>query len=132
MFFQWNDRTCAKMGLLRYSNFNILLLFLTCIPQSFSTQCYRPDGSEPDSDYQPCHTGGHSMCCATNRVASVNKCRPDDLCFQEDLQEVWRESCTDPTWKDPACLHLCVDGISKSWPSYLFVYRAMSFNFCLQ
>jgi hypothetical protein len=23
---------------------------------------------------------------------------------------IWRESCTDPTWKDPACIKLFVNG----------------------
>ena len=26
---------------------------------------------------------------------------------------LWRGTCTDPTWKDPACLHICTTGTGK-------------------
>jgi hypothetical protein len=56
------------------------------------------------------------MCCATNRPNTVyqNKCRPDDLCVEGQTENLWRESCTDPTWKDPACLPLCISGICNN------------------
>ncbi|KAM7218995.1 hypothetical protein V8F06_005587 [Rhypophila decipiens] len=77
-----------------------------------SGACYRPDGVDrnalpwiKDNDYQPCNKGGgHSMCCSTQ---SFDTCRPNGLCYNEGAKLLWRESCTDPTWKDPACIKLC-------------------------
>ncbi|KAF2673290.1 hypothetical protein BT63DRAFT_421454 [Microthyrium microscopicum] len=79
-------------------------------------RCYHPDGSSANTDYQPCHQGRVSMCCAIGRAVSdpaYNKCRPDDLCMEKGraIGNVYRESCTDPTWKDPHCLQLCSSGI---------------------
>ena len=73
--------------------------------------CYHPDGSAAPVAYQPCNTAANnSMCCATNRSSFVNECRPDGLCKQLDQGYIWRESCTDPTWKAKECLHLCDTG----------------------
>jgi hypothetical protein len=79
---------------------------------SNATACFNPDGTEVlRDDYQPCKTGQHSMCCAINRLTpNVNVCRPDGLCIQNDTGTVYREFCSDPTWKDPACVPLCIKG----------------------
>ena len=75
--------------------------------------CYWPDGTQNyDVSYQPCHSDRPSMCCATNRSYYVNYCLDSGLCNQPTEGEVWREQCSDPTWKDPACLHLCTKGNS--------------------
>src|ERR1700759_1478469 len=78
-----------------------------------ATQCYEPDGTAASADYQPCNSGGQSMCCAVNRSSGASKCRSEGLCFQDSPSVTWRETCTDPTWKDPACLPLCISGTSK-------------------
>jgi hypothetical protein len=72
--------------------------------------------------YQPCHNvtasnaTAASMCCATGpgRVAQGNadRCMENGLCYSDALQLYWRESCTDPTWQDPACIKLFVNGTS--------------------
>jgi hypothetical protein len=105
----------SKMHLNSFS-LALLAIQLTAPRACHAAQCYRPDGSTTDTDYQPCYqSAGHSMCCATNRTnAYVNKCRPDNLCWQVDGGVIWRESCTDPTWKDPACLQLCTEGFGTS------------------
>jgi hypothetical protein len=85
---------------------------------SRAAQCYHPDGSTATSDYQPCNPSGRGMCCATNRNnAFINKCRPDSLCLEEATGNIWRLSCTDPTWKDAACLQLCTQGYGPSLAS---------------
>ena len=83
--------------------------------------CYDPDGSYRGStDYQPCNNdlGTASMCCATNRT-NPDECLSNGLCrggLTENSQgsgttaQLWRESCTDPTWTSPECLHLCIVG----------------------
>ncbi|KAM7191324.1 hypothetical protein V8F20_009379 [Naviculisporaceae sp. PSN 640] len=91
--------------------------------QQVSGACYRPNGVDrnanttPDN-YQACSKGGgHSMCCSTK---SFDTCRDNGLCWNEGAKILWREACTDPTWRDPACLKLCVgaDQLSRSPPSY--------------
>lgn len=85
--------------------------------------CYTPDGSDinkiwkvEDGDlYAPCNTSAPvSMCCAIgpNRT-NPDVCISNGFChnaFFGDKDQTWRESCTDPTWKDPACIKLFVNG----------------------
>lgn len=89
-----------------------------------SANCYLPNGTDRNSilwdshgiDYQPSGFGssldGFQMCCATNNRATPDMPRKDGLCQSPDT--IWRESCTDPTWKSPSCVKLCIDGISMS------------------
>jgi hypothetical protein len=98
----------------------LALIVLVTISSVVCQTCYMPNGTANTPDYQPCHTGRVSMCCATNRNNSyTNICRSDDLCIETGTTEfpgsnhIWREGCTDPTWKDPACLKLCVSGLGK-------------------
>ncbi|KAF2667654.1 hypothetical protein BT63DRAFT_480588 [Microthyrium microscopicum] len=92
----------------------VLAIVLLSLPRISSSHCYHPDGTSTSDDYAPCHNdaGKASMCCATNRTtANVNGCRTDGLCWEIETQNVWRESCTDATWKDPSCVKLCTAGI---------------------
>jgi hypothetical protein len=65
--------------------------------------------------YAPCdNVAAVSMCCAigTGRVAAgtADNCIPGGLCYNQGANLYWRESCTDPTWNDPACIKLFVNG----------------------
>ncbi|KAK6341166.1 hypothetical protein TWF696_008252 [Orbilia brochopaga] len=78
-------------------------------------QCYYPDGSPTNvTDYQPCNNaeGMASMCCAiANRGTNFSDtCLPNGLCRSGTATgtQLWRESCTDPKWQDPACLRICL------------------------
>ncbi|KAF3308191.1 hypothetical protein TWF173_001659 [Orbilia oligospora] len=91
---------------------------------SDTPRCYYPDGRLRNStDYQPCNNvvGQHSMCCAlANRGSGGDLCLPNGLCsaFTADGSQtaLWRESCTDPTWEDPACLKICLmKGKGYNW-----------------
>ncbi len=54
--------------------------------------------------YAPCDQEANvSMCCRTNNGGS-DVCLPSGLCRNGNIY--WRESCTDPTWTDPACIKL--------------------------
>ncbi|KAG7005759.1 hypothetical protein G7Y79_00018g045660 [Physcia stellaris] len=78
------------------------------IPRS-SAACYFPNGTAKDNGTdRPCNAspGVQSMCC------NLRNCRSDGLCIPYDNGHLWRGPCTDPTWKDPACLQLCVEGLS--------------------
>lgn len=75
--------------------------------------CYYPNGTNrnPELDfefYQPCNSSNeHSMCCRSDS----NQCRSDGLCLDLTAPQVWRESCTDPTWNSSSCVKLCYSGL---------------------
>jgi hypothetical protein len=84
-------------------------------------RCYSPNGTPlskvfPDTyeQYVPCSSSGYSMCCATNRTSGADSCLPNGLCVTFGSGNFWRESCTDKTWKSPACVRLCTDDNGKS------------------
>lgn len=55
----------------------------------------------------------HSMCCrigAYNGYGKDTCTRDNKFCQNASGDGVWRESCTDPTWQDPACQKLFVNG----------------------
>lgn len=88
------------------------LLVLTTVFSIFwpSTHaaCYFPDATLADDVFQPCDPGDeHSMCCSN----STEKCRSDGLCYLPATFTVWRETCTDPTWKSSNCLKLFDSGV---------------------
>ena len=103
---------------LDFSRLTFLLYFFVQIFWSFThAACYFPNGVDmkestfqPAPDYSPCNTGGeHAMCCAR-----WDTCRFDGLCFTSfGSKEVFRDGCTDRTWKSPSCVKLCIDGICK-------------------
>ncbi|KAF2807441.1 uncharacterized protein BDZ99DRAFT_573268 [Mytilinidion resinicola] len=75
-----------------------------------SSACYFPDGTNTNAAFVPCNQtaieeGKHTSCCA-----------PGDMCFTNGICKAnnsnqlnwnWRDACTDPTWKDPACPNYC-------------------------
>lgn len=89
------------------SVFILFILFSTVI-----ADCYFPNGTNSNIGlsselYQACGGGDkHSMCCRMGR----DQCRDDGLCSNYQRNEIWRESCTDPTWRSPSCVKLCVTG----------------------
>lgn len=99
-------------------------IFLIYIVAFASANCFLPNGTDRNSilwdshgiDYQPSGYGSPAddfqMCCATNNRQNPDTPRKDGLC--NDLAGIWRESCTDPTWKSPSCVKLCIDGIGMS------------------
>lgn len=82
-----------------------------------SANCYLRNGTNRNGDttgaaaaYQPCLPGDPvSMCCSVY----FDQCRSDGLCY--DGTNLWRESCTDPTWQSTSCIKLCVNGTGMEW-----------------
>lgn len=84
--------------------------------------CYTPAGLNINTDiwkvnesalYMPCNTtAAVSMCCATGpERTDPDVCVDHGLCHNSYYgNQLWRESCTDPTWKDPACTKLFLNG----------------------
>ena len=95
--------------------------FLTSLPlvgglvSLAAATCYHVNGSALDVYYQPCDNSAEfSMCChlGVTNLNGGDQCGSGDyygLCGVTGTQ-LWRESCTDPTWKSPACLQLCTYG----------------------
>lgn len=77
-----------------------------------AVQCYHPDGAPiTDPDYIPCkpeNAAIGSSCCALKRISYPDRCLPTGLCGNGD--DVFRDSCTDKTWKSPLCPQLCTFG----------------------
>jgi len=97
------------------TTFSSFLLILVASKIRLSqAQCYYPNGTlNPSSEYSLCNTGTTQMCCAQNRQ-NPDSCSKSGICFggtnDDGSRALWRESCTDPTWKSPNCLKLCVYG----------------------
>lgn len=85
--------------------------------------CYLPNGTDrnaaagadsaADEQYAACHLDGRaSMCCAIGPARQSNRdsCTSNGLCLGPDGVTWWRESCTDQSWTDPACVQLYVNG----------------------
>ncbi|ERF74581.1 hypothetical protein EPUS_00711 [Endocarpon pusillum Z07020] len=84
-------------------------------------ECFTPNGTDRNDmpgvsgdPYQPCPSDGDvAMCC---RIGTGDICVEHGLCFNPSGNIYWRESCTDRTWSDPACVKLFVNGTGFSGP----------------
>lgn len=89
----------------------ILLTLASTALAAADATCYYPNGTESYDNtgvmpYTPCNTRAkHSMCCRSN---STDTCRSDGLCDSSWDGNIWRDFCTDPTWRAPECLKLCL------------------------
>ena len=105
--------------------FFFLLFSLSTLISPTSANCYWPNGTDrnvavnasyPGSAnefYAPCNPDATaSMCCAIGpaRLSDPDTCTSNGLCFGPDGTTWWRESCTDQSWSDPACVQLYVNG----------------------
>lgn len=116
----------------------VLLRTAEAADEDETPKCYRPDGSEADDTYRPCDkTASVSMCCHLGVGSSYNG---GDACGSGPTYglcgitgtQLWRESCTDPTWQDPACLQFCTTGDGKcrlSFVRFRIVYMLLSFYY---
>ncbi|KAL8887420.1 MAG: hypothetical protein Q9215_004998 [Flavoplaca cf. flavocitrina] len=97
-----------------------LYTFIFCLslifPQCYAS-CYFPNGTSADildglPLMQPCNEtpGVQSMCCMTQTTEGFESCNADNLCVNDENTVLARGTCTDPTWRDPACLNLCMSG----------------------
>lgn len=96
------------------ASFHAFLIFSFALNTSkVLAACFFPDGTDanifhPHDVYLPCISGDPtSMCCALNRTRAPDKCRSDGLCLSTWDSNLWRESCSDYSWKSPKCIKLC-------------------------
>ncbi|KAI0597022.1 hypothetical protein F4775DRAFT_562137 [Biscogniauxia sp. FL1348] len=99
-----------------------LVIALLAIFTRATATCYRPDGSTVDDVYQPLDESAEfSACCRAGATCHADHSddNNDDendgdagtslgLCAGPGTQ-LWRGSCTDPTWTSPACLNICTN-----------------------
>ena len=81
----------------------ILVAFLAGCLQAQAQTCYYPNGDPSPNDFQCFPQGG--ACCPEGW-----ECFTNGLCYllQENYFE--RHSCTDQSWSDPNCPHICTYG----------------------
>ena len=99
--------------MVRFSVFVVCAYLLLGIE---AIDCYYPSGQVyTGGDSGPCNntSGVQSMCCRLRNTTTPDYCNKDALCIPYTNDFPWRGTCTDPTWKDPACIHLCMDGQGK-------------------
>ncbi|KAF2788923.1 hypothetical protein K505DRAFT_378563 [Melanomma pulvis-pyrius CBS 109.77] len=97
------------------SHFWIFLLFFSLA----HANCFLPNGTDRNvlypgkgQNYLPCDTSSEfSMCCRTYEPGGfpVDVCE-GSFCRNSKTKELWRESCSDATWKSEGCVKLCVEG----------------------
>ncbi|KAL2037662.1 hypothetical protein N7G274_009607 [Stereocaulon virgatum] len=99
-----------------------LVLYLAVF--SYAQTCFTPNGKAVDRTFWgslPCNTtAAHSMCCKLDRSvdANIDTCLPNGLCAPADNSRPFRGPCTDPTWKDPACIQLCTQALNQFGQPY--------------
>lgn len=91
----------------------LALLALSLLLNLAWADCYLPNGTSitqlrGSPQWLPCNSSSpYSMCCRTNGTGTSDTCLPNGLCHNDVAPNLWRESCTDPTWQSPYCLQLC-------------------------
>lgn len=116
------DLTAASGAVTMLTHITFSLIILICIfsllLSTAIAACYYPNGTDvaafiPQNEaFQPCNvTTQASMCCRINIADESGRdhCRSDGLCASPRRQFLWRESCSDPTWKSPQCQKLCLN-----------------------
>ncbi|ELR02184.1 hypothetical protein VC83_07817 [Pseudogymnoascus destructans] len=101
----------------------VLACLLSQVPGAQSTICYDTTGL-PNTNYYPCEPDATiSSCCAagdvcySNGLCSPSQARKDAHPKGTFITDFYRDSCSDPSFKDPKCLSQCFNeshqGITK-------------------
>ena len=86
----------------------LLTCFLITIVKA-QKSCYYPDGTLA-SDHRPClPSQEHSACCAVNNSQGADYCLSSGLCLGRGYGFMWRNSCTDVTWRHMSCPSFCAN-----------------------
>jgi hypothetical protein len=107
-----------------------LWLLAVISPAIAGATCYVPpagdaiNGVAEAPQYNSCNPDqAESMCCRNETTTGepYDTCAPNGLCRQsgDSSSSFWRESCTDSTWKSPACLKLPCDQVRSSPESFI-------------
>jgi hypothetical protein len=86
----------------------LVLLYRTLgsyVMAQFTPSCYLPDGSVDTTGVTPCDASAtFSHCCNTRDL-----CLANGYCFGILWSDVYRSSCTDPSFEDLSCPYYCSD-----------------------
>ncbi|KAI0021547.1 hypothetical protein F4780DRAFT_737812 [Xylariomycetidae sp. FL0641] len=102
--------------MLRYPTLLGALAALVSLAGADEVACYAPDGVTlgNNESFVPCNklgitqTGVYSSCCRLDGdPAQRDLCATTGLCLNGGV--IYREYCTDKTWKSPACVSVCTD-----------------------
>ena len=125
--------------ILLYPSISLVVASFPPLPPENSDKCYFIDGSF-DPAGGPCYgcCVGASMCCYSGENCSDGLCLSNPngpVGLYDNGSSIWRRSCTDVTWQDPACLAIgygksplslraCVLEISRyQWLKVLYALR---------
>ncbi|KAL2356429.1 hypothetical protein BJ546DRAFT_516249 [Cryomyces antarcticus] len=114
----------ALLPSLLLSRLALVFLPLLSLPETCSATCWTPNGTDRNAMfnatatyqfYAPCFTSlaepnKVSMCCNVNGDGDQCNTTQAGLCYNPGSGRYWRESCTDRTWQDPACIKLFLNG----------------------
>ncbi|KAL4875610.1 hypothetical protein BJY04DRAFT_201425 [Aspergillus karnatakaensis] len=86
-----------------------LLLFASFFQTSIaqSPPCFWPNGNVAQ-DYEPCPNT--SVCCFVGEACLSNR-----LCYGAKYNIAYRGACTDQTWPEDECPHICHTEIAGGW-----------------
>ena len=88
-----------------------ILMVAATVQGSDQYSCYFPDKSLDLKSFAcnvtAAQNGGASACCYANDL-----CFKSGACYQDWSGVMYRQGCTDPTFRDPACPKMCLrDGM---------------------
>ncbi|APA09561.1 predicted protein [Sclerotinia sclerotiorum 1980 UF-70] len=118
------SRVSIRKQFLLFCSFSLPLLASASTTDT-PTACYVINGQHnADAGYRCDNsTTGHSTCCQAGAI-----CFSNGVCQQANgnVQDYLRVGCTDPTWKDPACLNQCTTYARRSTAGIRFCNGAIT------
>ncbi|TGO25957.1 hypothetical protein BPAE_0069g00290 [Botrytis paeoniae] len=118
------SRISIRKQILLFCSFSLPLLASAATTDT-PTTCYVINGQHNANAGYRCDnsTTGHSSCCAAGAI-----CFSNGVCQQANgnVQDYLRVGCTDPTWKDPACLNQCTSYARSSTAGIRFCNGAIT------
>lgn len=116
------------------------IVLLTCllsrVPLAQSTTCYSTEGL-PETNYYPCEPDAAvSSCCApgdicfSNGLCSPSQARQNANPEGTFITTFYRDSCTDPSFKDPKCLSQCFVGENGEARSHQGLIKCDQDTYC--
>ncbi|TGO61759.1 hypothetical protein BOTNAR_0124g00110 [Botryotinia narcissicola] len=118
------SRISIRKQFLLFCSFSLPLLASAATTDT-PTTCYVINGQHNANAGYRCDnsTTGHSSCCAAGAI-----CFSNGVCKQANgnVQDYLRVGCTDPTWKDPACLNQCTSYARSSTAGIRFCNGAIT------
>ncbi len=92
-----------EIAVTMFSIYRTGLILTFCMFEMVSATCWFPDGITADPDGYPCDTSANaSQCCRTYEA-----CLSGGACYTQFDSQMYRRSCTDPTFTNVNCPQEC-------------------------